>query len=122
MCCTAEKVPEVRRLFEETSMPALDQDEDRFQINVWDLIRPLEERRRTGQQSPVSPQLVELKTYLPPQSPCQPGPDRQLLGAKQFHTFMETGDPKQALRTTPTSTPSTRKPSVRRPHTACRKQ
>ena len=102
------------------SMPALDQDEDKFQINVWDLIRPMEEGQRTGQQSPASPQLVEPTTPLPPQSPFQPEPARQLLGAKHFHTFLETGDPKQALRTTPTSTPSTRKPSVRHPHTACK--
>ena len=34
------------------SIPALDQDEDKFQINFWDLNRPLEERAAHGAAEP----------------------------------------------------------------------
>ena len=92
-------------------MAALEQPEDDFEANVWNLLRPME-GQHGKQLSLDSTEVAEVSTPRPPHRPSQLGPARQLLGAKQFHTFLETGDPEQALNVTPTSTPSSRKSSV----------
>ena len=95
-------------------MKALECEEE-FATNILTLLSPPADRQRVWEQDLASPHSLEPVASLPPPSPSQPEPAGQLISPKQWHTFLETGDPKQALRTTPTSTPTSRKPSVRRP-------